>query len=141
MFLTFSIINSICDYPRYPRLYDFFYAELELASKAIQQEEIPSRLHPLLLLISRLYPSGAGSIDSNSKLLSFVPFISACSSSPELMTRKLTAKSIVALVPFQSVIPYCLGLLDSIKVNIRIFSLISNEWVCTQDEATIFLQI
>lgn len=109
-----QLIFIFCGVHSYPRLYDFFYAELEAASKAIQQNERPPRLHPLLLLIARLYPSGES--DSNSKLLSFVPFISTCSSSPELVTRELSAKSIVALIPSNGITQYCLGLLHSMKV-------------------------
>lgn len=101
---------------RYPRLYEFFYGELESSSKAIERNEKPLRLHPLLLLISRLYPSGVSNCDTNSKLRSFVPFISTCSSSPELVTRKLSANSIVALIAPRDVLQYCLDRLKTINV-------------------------
>lgn len=83
---------------RYPQLYDFFLSELTASSQAIQRNERPTRLHPLLLLISRLYPSALEGVESNLKLSTFIPLISACSSSPELVTRNLSAKSLVALI-------------------------------------------
>lgn len=84
---------------RYPRLYDFFLTELSNAAAAINCNARPPRLHPLLLLISRLYPSALEGSESNLKLDNFVPLISGCSSSPELVTRELSAKSMVALIP------------------------------------------
>lgn len=80
-------------------MYDFFYVELKLASESIERNERPTRLHPLLLLISRLYPSAREGTESNLRLSTYIPFISTCSSSPELVTRQLSAKSIVALIP------------------------------------------
>ncbi|XP_055295122.1 thyroid adenoma-associated protein homolog [Sitodiplosis mosellana] len=88
---------------RYPRLYDFFYVELKSASEAIERNERPPRLHPLLLLISRLYPSAREGTESNLRLSTYIPFISTCSSSPELVTRQLSAKSIVALIPLANI--------------------------------------
>lgn len=77
--------------------------ELRSASEAIERNERPPRLHPLLLLISRLYPSALEGTDSNLKLSTYIPFISTCSSSPELVTRQLSAKSMVALIPSSNV--------------------------------------
>lgn len=90
---------------------------MKSASEAIQRNERPARLHPLLLLISRLYPSGWDENDSNLKLYSFVPFISKCSSSPELVTRQLSAKSIVALIPSEDVFKRIFMILDVLNVR------------------------
>lgn len=91
---------------RYPRLFDFFYLELQSASQSIQKDEVPSTLHPLLILLSRLYPSAVDGCTSNLKLSSFLPLIAQCTHSPELGTRKLAVKSIVALVPQYHVYDY-----------------------------------
>lgn len=101
---------------RYPRLYDFFYTELKSASEAIQQNDRPPRLHPLLLIISRLYPSALEGSDSNLKLSTYIPFISTCSSSPELVTRQLSAKSMTALIPSENIAERLFQILDEIKV-------------------------
>lgn len=91
--------------------------ELKLASEAITRNERPPRLHPLLLLISRLYPSALEGSDSNLKLSTFVPFISICSSSPELVTRQLSAKSMVALIPSANVVERIDQILNEINVR------------------------
>ncbi|XP_031638647.1 thyroid adenoma-associated protein homolog [Contarinia nasturtii] len=102
---------------RYPRLYDFFYVELKCASEAIKRNERPPRLHPLLLLISRLYPSSREGSDSNFKLSTYIAFISTCSSSPELVTRQLSAKSIVALIPSVNVAERLFFILNEIDAK------------------------
>uniref|UniRef100_T1GE42 tRNA (32-2'-O)-methyltransferase regulator THADA n=1 Tax=Megaselia scalaris TaxID=36166 RepID=T1GE42_MEGSC len=91
--------------PAYPRLYDFILAQLEEASKGVYEEnfggltQISTRkLHPLLLLLSRLYPSALEGTESNLKLSDFIPYISICSSCKELQTRILAAKAISAII-------------------------------------------
>lgn len=102
---------------RYPQLYDFFLSELKYSSVAIQRNDRPIRLHPLLLLISRLYPSALEGSESNLKLSTFIPSISGCSSSPELATRNLSAKSLVALVPPGNVVDRVFDILNELKVG------------------------
>lgn len=91
-----------------------------MASEAIERNERPPRLHPLLLLISRLYPSALEGSDSNLKLSTYIPFISTCSSSPELVTRQLSAKSMVALIPSTSVPDRMNLILNEIRVSFLI---------------------
>lgn len=102
---------------RYPRLYDFFYVELKSASEAIERNERPTRLHPLLLLINRLYPSAREGTESNLRLSTYIPFISTCSSSPELVTRQHSAKSIVALIPLANTAERLSFILGEISVS------------------------
>lgn len=102
---------------RYPRLYDFFLSELQYANKAIGQNERPARLHPLLLLISRLYPSALEGCQSNLKLSTFIPLISNCSSSPQLVTRNLSAKSLVALIPSAHIPDTLFSILEELRVR------------------------
>lgn len=101
---------------RHPKLYDFFYTELKSASEAIQRNERPPRLHPLLLIISRLYPSALEGCDSNLKLSTYIPFISLCSSSPELVTRQLSAKSMTALIAPENIAERLFQILNELKV-------------------------
>lgn len=83
--------------------------ELQSASQSIQKDEVPSTLHPLLILLSRLYPSAVDGCTSNLKLSLFLPLIAQCTYSPELETRKLAVKSIVALVPQYDLYDYVKG--------------------------------
>uniref|UniRef100_A0A8D8I1B9 tRNA (32-2'-O)-methyltransferase regulator THADA n=1 Tax=Culex pipiens TaxID=7175 RepID=A0A8D8I1B9_CULPI len=83
---------------RYPQLYDFFMKELEIASQIISKGARSKKLHPLLLLLSRLYPSALEGSESNLKLSRFVPIISVCSGCAELQTRYLAAKFIAIIV-------------------------------------------
>uniref|UniRef100_A0A182QIG1 tRNA (32-2'-O)-methyltransferase regulator THADA n=1 Tax=Anopheles farauti TaxID=69004 RepID=A0A182QIG1_9DIPT len=83
---------------RYPLLYDYFVLELEKASKIIMQGSRSKKLHPLLLLLSRLYPSALEGSESNLKLSRFVPLVSICSGCAELQTRYLAAKIISIIV-------------------------------------------
>ncbi|XP_014094580.2 tRNA (32-2'-O)-methyltransferase regulator THADA [Bactrocera oleae] len=82
----------------YPKLYDFFLAQLQEASALVQQQQKAHNLHPLLLLLSRLYPSALEGTESNLKLTEFIPYIANCASCPEMQTRYLAAKAVVALV-------------------------------------------
>lgn len=83
---------------RYPRLFDFISMQLRLATDAIAVQERPLNLHPLLLLLSRLYPSSLEGCESSLQLASFLPHIMQCSVCPEMETRKLAVKSMFALV-------------------------------------------
>ncbi|KAJ6646380.1 Thyroid adenoma-associated protein like [Pseudolycoriella hygida] len=91
---------------KYPRLFDFFLQELQAASLSIQNDQVPPTLHPLLILLSRLYPSAVDGCTSNLKLSLFLPLIGQCSFSPESETRKLAVRSIVALVPKHELFDY-----------------------------------
>lgn len=84
---------------RYPSLFDFIFNQLQLATDAISRNERPMNLHPLLLLLGRLYPSSLEGCESNLQLSVFLPFIVKCSVCPELETRRLAVKSIAALIP------------------------------------------
>ncbi|XP_017474797.1 PREDICTED: thyroid adenoma-associated protein homolog isoform X1 [Rhagoletis zephyria] len=83
---------------RYPKLYDFFLAQLHEASELVQKQKKAHKLHPLLLILSRLYPSALEGTESNLKLTEFIPYISSCASCPEMQTRYLAAKAVLALV-------------------------------------------
>uniref|UniRef100_A0A1I8Q5H7 tRNA (32-2'-O)-methyltransferase regulator THADA n=1 Tax=Stomoxys calcitrans TaxID=35570 RepID=A0A1I8Q5H7_STOCA len=83
---------------RYPKLYDFFLEELQKASELIGHKEKAHKLHPLLLMLSRLYVSALEGTESNLKLSQFIPYISKCGGCPEMQTRYLAAKAMGALI-------------------------------------------
>ncbi|XP_037935306.1 thyroid adenoma-associated protein homolog isoform X2 [Teleopsis dalmanni] len=83
---------------RYPKLYDFFLEELQCASSLVSMQKKANKLHPLLLLLSRLYPSALEGTESNIKLSEFIQYIVTCSGCPEFQTRFLSAKAITALI-------------------------------------------
>ncbi|XP_053675421.1 thyroid adenoma-associated protein homolog [Anopheles nili] len=100
---------------RYPLLYDYFVFELEKASKVIIQGSRSKKLHPLLLLLSRLYPSALEGSESNLKLSRFVPLVSICSGCAELQTRYLAAKIISIIVSPDLVFDRICLLLESLN--------------------------
>uniref|UniRef100_A0A1B0G450 tRNA (32-2'-O)-methyltransferase regulator THADA n=1 Tax=Glossina morsitans morsitans TaxID=37546 RepID=A0A1B0G450_GLOMM len=83
---------------RYPKLYDYFLEQLQRASVLIQKQQKAHKLHPLLLIMSRLYPSALEGTESNLKLSEFLPHIAECGFCPEMQTRVMAAKAIVALI-------------------------------------------
>ncbi|XP_052865939.1 thyroid adenoma-associated protein homolog [Anopheles cruzii] len=100
---------------RYPLLYDYFVLELEKASKTIINGRRSKKLHPLLLLLSRLYPSALEGSESNLKLSRFVPLVSTCSGCAELQTRYLAAKIISIIVSPDLVFDRICLLLESLN--------------------------
>ncbi|XP_053689382.1 thyroid adenoma-associated protein homolog [Sabethes cyaneus] len=100
---------------RYPQLYDFFITELEKASRIIVNGSRSKKLHPLLLLLSRLYPSALEGSESNLKLSRFVPIVSICSGCAELQTRYLAAKFIAIIVSPDLVFDRIFLLLESLN--------------------------
>ncbi|XP_055597744.1 thyroid adenoma-associated protein homolog [Uranotaenia lowii] len=100
---------------RYPQLYDFFINELEKASQIVMNGARSKKLHPLLLLLSRLYPSALEGSESNLKLSRFVPIVSICSGCAELQTRYLAAKFIAIIVSPDLVFDRIFLLLESLN--------------------------
>nr|XP_029733014.1 thyroid adenoma-associated protein homolog [Aedes albopictus] len=100
---------------RYPQLYDYFITELEKASQIIVKGARSKKLHPLLLLLSRLYPSALEGSESNLKLSRFVPIVSICSGCSELQTRYLAAKFIAIIVSPDLVFDRIFLLLESLN--------------------------
>ncbi|XP_054727416.1 thyroid adenoma-associated protein homolog isoform X1 [Anastrepha obliqua] len=88
---------------RYPKLYDFFLAQLREASDLVQKQQKAHKLHSLLLIFSRLYPSALEGTESSLKLTEFIPYISSCASCPEMQTRYLAAKAVVALISIDAI--------------------------------------
>ncbi|PNF40303.1 hypothetical protein B7P43_G05779 [Cryptotermes secundus] len=86
---------------RYPSLYEFLLEELKEAIASMEEcySSLQPGLFPVLLLLSRLYPSSLEGTDSNLQLSVYAPFVHRCSLSSVLKTRVLAAKALVPLVP------------------------------------------
>lgn len=84
---------------RYPELYDFFMEQLKEAAEHVQAVKMNAKLHPLLLLLFRLYPSALEGSESNLTLTGFIPVVSLCSGCVEMKTRVLCAKFIASVSP------------------------------------------
>lgn len=85
---------------RFPELYDFFNDLLHQAAEKVYQQKKNVKLHPLLLLLNRLYSNDE---ENSFKLTEFIPIITSCSACVELQTRILCAKFIANNMPPNSV--------------------------------------
>lgn len=103
-------------FQKYPRLYDFINIQLIASSELIKNNERPTTLHPLLILLSRLYPSALEGSESNLQLSKFLPSLAECIKSPELETRRLAVKSIIALIQPNHVISKALDTVQLLTV-------------------------
>lgn len=107
---------------RYPKLYDFFMEELEKASKFVERAECNSKLHPLLLILNRLYPSSLEGSESNLKVEKFVPHVTHCSGCVEMQTRVLCAKFIANVLRQELLMPRIYETIDILKTNDSLLS-------------------
>lgn len=83
---------------RYPELYDFFMEQFNEAVDYVNAVKMNTKLHPLLLLLIRLYPSAKDGTESKLELSSFIPVVSLCSACVEMQTRILCAKFIASVL-------------------------------------------
>ncbi|CAH3975488.1 unnamed protein product [Pieris brassicae] len=81
---------------RYPALADYMGNKLAEANDT--DKLLRPSVYPVLLLLARLYPSALEGTVSNIKLVSFIPLVLACASSPVLKTRQLAARAMVPLI-------------------------------------------
>ncbi|XP_046382612.1 thyroid adenoma-associated protein homolog [Ischnura elegans] len=95
-------------FERYPLLYDFILEELKLATMASPVKGASHTSHPalclhrslfpLLVLLSRLYPSSLEGTDSNMQLSAFIPPLRYCLKSNIYKIRELAARATVPLI-------------------------------------------
>ncbi|XP_055381327.1 thyroid adenoma-associated protein homolog isoform X2 [Condylostylus longicornis] len=103
---------------RYPKLYDYFLTELKEAKIKIENNEKSNKLHPLLLILSRLYPSALEGTECHFKISMFISLISPCSASRELQTRVLIAKAVAAFVSIDFVEEQIYTILSTLKTKL-----------------------
>lgn len=104
---------------RYPKLYDFFYNELLEAQNITMKGMRSHKLHPLLILLGRLYPSSLEGVESNLQLSKFVPLVSRCCASPELKTRQLAARIIPIFLQPDEIVSRIRHILNILKGDIE----------------------
>ena len=90
-------------FQRYPSLHQFFLdqlsdPELHVTSRKEGVLVLDCVLYPVLLVLSRIYPSPTESISNPFQLSAFVSFVLASTASSILQTRQLAAKALVPLV-------------------------------------------
>ena len=83
---------------RYPELYDFFMEQLNEAADHVKVVKMNAKLHPLLMLLIRLYPSAKDGSENKLELSSFIPVVSMCSGCVEMQTRILCARFIASVL-------------------------------------------
>lgn len=91
-------MNAKVFFQRFPELYSFIFKLLHQAEQKVKVQVINTKLHPLLLLLNRLYNSSSDE-ESSIKLTEFIPIIASCSGCVELQTRILCAKFIAVNTP------------------------------------------
>ncbi|CAO1416842.1 unnamed protein product [Diamesa serratosioi] len=84
---------------RYPELYDFFIGQLIEAAEFVNQKKVNGKLHPMMLLLNRLYSSPLEGVESNLTLTKFISLVSKCSGCLEMHTRILCAKFVANILP------------------------------------------
>lgn len=83
----------------YPKLFSFFLTQLQYATELIKKPQTTNKLHPLLIILGRLYPSSFdGLTSSNIPLRSFLPYIDACAAYSKLPSRILAAKATASII-------------------------------------------
>lgn len=117
----------------YPGLYDFFMTQLYEAVEFINAEKLNAKLHPLLLLLIRLYPSALEGSESKLTLTGFIPVVTRCLGCIEMQTRILCAKFIANVTA-----PHLLH--DRIMETIKVFNQ-TIESISSNTEHGVLLQI
>ncbi|GFT74739.1 thyroid adenoma-associated protein homolog [Nephila pilipes] len=99
----------------YKESYAFLFNELEhcvsVLSKNQESISLVPALYPILLLLGRLYPAPG---ECDSRLVSFIPFLDVCSSSPVWKVRVLVAKALVPLISAENYLFTLQSLFDSL---------------------------
>jgi len=95
-------------FQRYPSLHSFLLSKLEASSRTSEAGtlQLHPALYPILLILSRIFPSPSESLNNPWKLSAFVPLVEKCSSSPILAIRKLAASALVPLIPPEQLASY-----------------------------------
>ncbi|GFY54930.1 thyroid adenoma-associated protein homolog [Trichonephila inaurata madagascariensis] len=102
----------------YKETYAFLFDELKHCASVLSQNQesvslVPA-LYPILLLLGRLYPAPG---ECDSRLVSFLPFLDVCSSSPIWKVRVLVAKAMVPLISAENFLSTLQSLFNSLPHN------------------------
>ncbi|XP_023344467.1 thyroid adenoma-associated protein [Eurytemora carolleeae] len=93
-------------FQRYPSLHSFLLSKLDRVQAISGTLHLQPALYPVLLILSRVFPSPSESMNNPFKLSSFIPCVDECSGSPILAIRKLAARALVPLIPPENLVEY-----------------------------------
>ncbi|RDD43254.1 Thyroid adenoma-associated protein-like protein [Trichoplax sp. H2] len=105
-------------FSRYPKLYQLLLEHIQDATDKI--DELPVHnptLFPILLLLSKLYPSTMDGTANVMNLSKFLPFIKKCAHSVILRCRLLAAKAIAPLIETSRITQNIEELLEKLPMN------------------------
>ncbi|XP_014671184.1 PREDICTED: thyroid adenoma-associated protein homolog [Priapulus caudatus] len=88
-------------FTRFPKLYTFLQEKLGECTAGIDSSgrlNLQPALYPLLMVISRLYPSPLQGIDTSLSLAVFIPLVRRCAYSSVLKMREMAARALVPLI-------------------------------------------
>jgi len=104
-------------FQRYPTLHQFFLDQFEECPSATKDKGVlvlDSALYPILLVLSRIFPSPTELHNNPYQLSAFLPFVEICTGSSILQTRQLAASALVPLVQYEQVDLYVANLIKKI---------------------------
>ncbi|XP_031550253.1 thyroid adenoma-associated protein homolog [Actinia tenebrosa] len=108
-------------FTRFPELHSFLLEEMKKATEAIEKSlalDLHPSLYPVLVLLSRLYPSSMDGVDSTLNMSAFIPYVIRCGGSSVLKTRAMAARAIVPLVAGECLVQVLQDLMNSLPVRL-----------------------
>jgi len=104
-------------FQRYPSSHALLHEKLEKAASYAEAGtlRLHPALYPVLLVLSRIFPSPSEALDNPFKLSSLVPLVEACTGSPVLAIRKLAARALVPLISQDQLDVYGKKLIDRLE--------------------------
>ncbi|XP_072031670.1 tRNA (32-2'-O)-methyltransferase regulator THADA-like [Amphiura filiformis] len=130
-------------FSRFPALHGFLLTQLKEAAQKIDSSakaHLHPALFPVLLLLSRLYPSAMDGSDSSLSMAVFVPHILRCAGSAVYKTRCIAARALVAVVPGGQIPDMIKQLLETLPEDSQLISS-SHERICHNYIHGVLLQI
>lgn len=86
-------------FSRFPELHSFLLSQLQAACHGIDRDNtVYPSLYPVLVILSRLYPTTMDGVDSVLNMSKFVPLVIGCRKSMVIKTRMISARAAVPLV-------------------------------------------
>ncbi|XP_078352490.1 tRNA (32-2'-O)-methyltransferase regulator THADA-like isoform X2 [Oculina patagonica] len=105
-------------FSRFPELHSFFLGHLQVACQGIDRDNaIHPSLYPVLVILSRLYPSTMDGADTVLSMAMFVPYVTSCRKSMVIKVRIMSARAVVPLVSDDLLVEVLHKLLLSLPVS------------------------
>lgn len=90
---------------RYPILFDFLLKKLE---EGAGEERESLCVHPILIILARLYPTNR---EDEQQLYHYLPLVNGCLKHSQYKTRELAAQASIPLIPRRNMLSYTVKLL------------------------------